>query len=545
MPDERTHRGPHPNETKLKNRKSWKKYLIRTLGLLVPLIFIIVVVAHLWLIPAKVNQEIKRALLKFWDGRVDIEDIHINYFDPIHLTKITFSDKIGREYIRTGKVKMRFEKWPGLHPVVTEIEVEKLHLRLSITDGKFTLPVKNPYKQPRSKKKKLDIHTLSINDIGIILTSPQDATYIYDNLQLLVSKTGGSHNFLLNRKNAGSSESLLAKGKIDLKTFETNLSLQIKHTIQKPETALLFTALNIPHLSAEGGLEADLTITGPLKQPAELKPQGFITLGKWTVAVNDKIIASDLTTKADIKNKYFSFDKITAAVCGGEAVGAFYVELKQDKPTEFNGQVLAENISFIELTSVIDKQEKKAAKGTVTFDYAFSGKTKNLQNLTGEGQIFLDDADISTVPILPHIFNTVGLSELEPLKVSDAECAFTNTGPVVIIQTANVANRFAAVRAEPGGTINLKTKQIDMHVKAVLVKQIDAIIKKIPVIKIINNLKDKLTRLHIQGKWSDPPSKLVKKEPMTDIKEATVGFFQDIIKSGGQITRKIRPKPAE
>ena len=529
------------------NRKCWTKYLTRTFGVLILSVFIIVATIHLWLIPAKVTQQIERALLKFWDGRVNIEDIDINYSDPIHLTKITFSDKTGWEYIRADKVKMQFEKWPGLHPVVTGIEIEKLCIQFAPADGKVALPVKNPYKKPkpRSKKKKLDIRTLSINDIEIILTSPKDTTYIYNNLQLLVNKTGGSHNFLLNRKNAGPSESLLAKGKIDLKTFETNLSLQIKHTVQKPETALLLTALNIPHLSAEGDIEADLTIIGPLKQPAELKPQGFITLDKWTVAVNDKTIASDLTAKADIKNKHFSFNKITAAGCGGEAVGAFYVEIKQDKPTEFNGQVLAENISFEELTSVLGKQESKAAKGTVAFDYAFAGKAKNLQNLTGEGQLFLDDADISTIPILPHIFNTVGLSELEPLKVSDAECAFTNTGPVVTIQTANVANRFAAVRAEPGGTINLKTKQIDMHVKAVLVKQIDAIIKKIPVIKIINNLKDKLTRLHIQGKWSDPPGKLVKKEPMTDIKEATVGFFQDIIKSGGQLTRKIRPKPAE
>ncbi len=532
---------------KQNNRKRWTKYLTRTFGALILSVFIIAVTIHLWLIPAKVTQQIERALLKFWDGRVDIEDIDINYLDPIHLTKVTFSNKTGRECIRADKVEMRFEKWPGLHPVVTGIEIEKLCIQLAPADGKVTLPVKNPYKKPhpRSKKKKLDIRTLSINDIEILSTSPQDTTYIYDNLQLLVNKTGDSHNFLLNRKNAGSSESLLAKGKINLKTFETNLLLQIKHTIQKPETALLFTALNIPHFSAEGGLEADLTITGPLKQPAELKPQGFITLDKWTVAANDKIIASDLTTKADIKNKYFSFDKITATVCGGETVGAFYVELKQDKPTEFNGQVLAENISFEELTSILGKQEKKATKGTVTFDYAFAGKAKDLQNLTGEGQIFLDDADISTIPILPHIFNTVGLSELEPLKVSDAECAFTNTGPVVTIQTANVANRFAAVRAEPGGTINLKTKQIDMHVKAVLVKQIDAVIKKIPVINIINNLKDKLTRLHIQGKWSDPPAELIKKEPITDIKDATVGFFQDIVKSGGQITRKIRPRPVE
>ena len=52
------------------------------------------------------------------------------------------------------------------------------------------------------------------------------------------------------------------------------------------------------------------------------------------------------------------------------------------------------------------------------------------------------------------------------------------------------------------------------------------------------NLQDKLTRLRIRGHWSDPAGKLIKKEPVKDVKEGTVGFLRDVIKSGGELSQQ-------
>ncbi len=530
------------DKRKTQDKKRRTKYLTRTFGVLILSILLIAIIAHFWLIPAKVRWEIEQALLKFWDGQVDIKDIDINYLDPIYLTKVSFLDKTGREYIHTGRVKMVFEKWPSLHPVVTEIEIEKLDLRFSATDGKFTLPFMNPFQQSSGPKKKVDIRKLSINDAEITVTDAQGTKSLYDNLQLLANKKDNFYDFALNRDGSEPSESLLAKGRIDLKTLETEISLQIKHTAQRPEMNLIFAVFNSPRLSAEGKLAMDLAITGCLKQPKALKPEGAINLDGWTVAMDDKTIAENLTTKANVEDRRFDFENIIATACNGSITGSLFLEIKQNQPTEFRGQVLAQNMSFVELTSILGGPGKKATKGTVIFNYIFSGKDKNLQNLTGEGQIFLDDADITVIPIVPYVFRIVGLSQLDLLKMSDAQCTFTTTGPVVTIKTAHIANRFAAIKAEPDGTINLQTKQVNIYVKAVLLKQIDNIIKLIPIINIINNLKDKLTRLNIRGKWSDPPAKLIKKEPIKDIKEATVGFLQDVINSGGQITQEMRKR---
>jgi len=530
------------DKRKNRDKRRWTKYLARILSVLILLILFIAITGHFWLIPAKIHWEIEKALLKFWGGQVDIEDIEINYFGPIYLGKVDFFDRAGRECLHTGRVKMVFEKWPGLHPVVTGIKIEKLCLQFSAYDGKFTLPFINPFQQSPVSKKRVDIRKFTINDAEITVTDALGTKTLYENLQLLAYKKDNFYDFSLKRIGSIPSESLLAKGKFDLKTLETELSLQLKHTVKNPETALAFSALNISNLSADGELEADLTITGCLKEPGGLKPNGIVSFDGWTVAKNDKIIANNLTTKVNVSNGRYILENITANVCEGNVTGSLHAETRQNQPIEFSGQVSAQNMSFIGLTSILGGPGKKATKGTVTFNYNFSCKGKDLQNLTGEGQIFLDDADISVIPIVPYIFNTVGLSQLDPLKMSDAECAFTMTGPVATIKSAHIANRLAAIRAEPGGTINLQTKQINIYVKAVPLKQVDAIIKRVPIVNIVDNIKDKLTRLNIRGNWSDPPSKLIKKEPIKDIKEATVGFLRDVVNSGGQITQEMRKR---
>jgi len=125
-------------------------------------------------------------------------------------------------------------------------------------------------------------------------------------------------------------------------------------------------------------------------------------------------------------------------------------------------------------------------------------------------------------------------------KATDAMVLFRKTGSVVTIDKGQVANRFWAIRVEPGGIVDVQNKTVDMHVVVIPLGQIEDIVRKLPFAELFGRLKDKLTRLKVKGKWSDPASKLVTKEPLTDVKEATVGFIRDVVDSGGQITEKMR-----
>jgi hypothetical protein len=527
---------------KVVNGRRLMKRVFRIYDIVIFAVVLVVVISLLWLVPAVVSWKIQEELSKVWDGRVRIENVRTSYFGPIYLGEVIFYDKTGRGFIQAGGVKIVLKKWPALHPVLAEIEIEKLIARLSTTDGKFSIPVISLYKKSYDFQKKTDIRKFLINNAEVVFTDARNAMSRFDNLKLRVTKENVFYNFTLSRAGSAPPESLLAKGRIDSKTLQTELSLQLQHTVQQPETAPLFAVLNNPEMSAGGKLAADLRITGPLKQPAEMNAIGTINLDEWTILKDNEIIADNLTTQVNVKDQRFDFENITATVFDGNVAGTLHIETKQNRLTGFNGWVSAQKMNFTKVTSILGDPNTKAKKGTLTLNYNFSCNGKNLQNLNGEGQIFLDDADISIMPSITSMFKAIGLAKLDPLKNSDAACIFTSVGPVITIKKAHISNRFAAINVEPGGTINLQTDQIDAHIIAAPIKQVDAIAKNIPLVNIFNNIKNKLIRLRVKGKRTDPPAKLIKKEPIKDIKDATIGFFQDAINNVGQINRQMKKR---
>jgi len=66
-------------------------------------------------------------------------------------------------------------------------------------------------------------------------------------------------------------------------------------------------------------------------------------------------------------------------------------------------------------------------------------------------------------------------------------------------------------------------------------------VRKLPFAEFFGELKDKLTRLKVKGRCSDPASKLITKKPLTDIKEATVSFIREVIDRGTDNRKNAQP----
>jgi len=361
----------------------------------------------------------------------------------------------------------------------------------------------------------------------------------FDNLFLEAVRRQETFDILAIRNVPEDSSSISIKGSVNSKTSEVKLWLEMEHAVKKSEMAVILSALNLAKFSANGRLKANLSITGNIKDPANLQPVGTVNLEDWNISINDKIFASNLVTSASVQNRRFDFGNFKGIACNGAVDGSLYIEAKQNQPIEFNGQFLAQKMSFVELTSLLGGPDRKAAKGSVTLNYSFTAKGGDLQSLSGDGQIFLDDADVTVFPILPYIFNAMGLAKLDPLKMSDAQCTFSMIGPIVKVKSAHIANPFGAIEVEPGGTINLQTGNVDMYVIAVPLRQLDILARRVPLADIVLNLKDKLSRFYVRGHWSSPPAKLITKTPIKDIKEGTVGFLQDVARNGGQFGQEM------
>jgi hypothetical protein len=476
--------------------------------------------------------ESENKVLSKFDTKIEVSDGGISFDD------LAVRDANGVEWLSAKTSRLSFENWPGIRPVLNEIETEGLALQGRLVDGKLRLPVElSSSKSAGPKSEYFDFKKLVVRNASFGLADRKGSKIDCDYLSVQPAGREGFYDIVLTCKGPGERGIISLKGIINPASSEAGLTLEMDHTAQKQETAVVFAALGMPQASAEGKVVADMKIDGHLNKLSELQLKGSAKFDEFVLFIKDKVFANNLVTTAKLDGQRLSFDWFSVVVCKGPVEGSIHVESEKNRPIKLSGQLLAQKMDFAELTSILGERGKKATKGSVTLGYNFSAEGSDMKSLSGNGEVFFDDADITVFPIFPYIFKSVGLSKLDPLRMADVECKFSTAGPVVKIQSAHIANPYAAVVVEPGGTINLQTERIEMYVNAVPLRQIESIIKKLPVLDIVFNLKDKLTRFYIRGNWSDPPTKLITKRPIEDIKDGTVGFLRDVVKNGGHISQ--------
>ncbi|MHC4187431.1 MAG: hypothetical protein ACYSRQ_04480, partial [Planctomycetota bacterium] len=177
-------------------------------------------------------------------------------------------------------------------------------------------------------------------------------------------------------------------------------------------------------------------------------------------------------------------------------------------------------------------------KGTADAEFVFSSKRAEPNSLNGHGYIELNDSDLYSTPLTSHIFTSIGLKDQQLTRMADGVCVFSINGSVITINEAKATSDYGAIVVEPGGTIDLEKNWVDVYVIAVPVRAFRELLNKIPFMSIITNPTDKLTRFRVEGSLSEPPSKLVKKQPFRDIAAGTVSFFKEVINAGGELTDK-------
>ena len=157
------------------------------------------------------------------------------------------------------------------------------------------------------------------------------------------------------------------------------------------------------------------------------------------------------------------------------------------------------------------------------------------ERLIGGGHLAMDDVDLVSVPILPGLLQVMQVLPKGQRGVSDLQAFFVLKDGVVTVDEGKLANPISALAAQRGGTIDLRSKQLDLVVVVVAIKQLRGILKSIPLVNLAVGFKDRLARFQVKGPWDDPPAKLIRKQPVEDLGKGTEEFFTGVIKAGGQI----------
>jgi len=459
----------------------------------------------------------------------------------LQVRHLTACDKAGHQWLDADVVNVTSSRWPGLRPVLTEIETEQLGLRASFTNGKFVIPLSfAANKTAGPKRSYFDIQRITMRNTSVRVAGDKDLKVHFDNLLIEAVKKEGTYDILVSRNVPEGPSTILIKGTVNPVTLAAQLSVQAEHTVKKNETDILLALLNVPlAFQAEGRLTANMQVAGDIRNLASYTPDGMILLKDWAISTKNGTLAEQVNILARLANQRIDLESLTGVSCNGQINGNCYVEIKGQEPIQFGGRLSGTGVNLAKLTNVLATSKRMSA-GTASFQYNFTSSGKQLKSLQAQGLIFLDDADFRVVPVIRHIFQTIGLRNYDPLRMSDATAIFSMNGSTATIKRARLSNPFGAIEAEPNGTINLQTGDMDFHVVAAPLKEIHAVLRRIPIVNLFVNLKDKLSRLHVKGNWSAPPSKLIVKEPLKDIKEGTIDFLRGVVKTGGQFTQAMR-----
>ncbi|MBI5722898.1 MAG: hypothetical protein HZA50_02990, partial [Planctomycetes bacterium] len=186
--------------------------------------------------------------------------------------------------------------------------------------------------------------------------------------------------------------------------------------------------------------------------------------------------------------------------------------------------------------------DTKVARGTGLLEMEFLGGGLELDGLWGKGEFLLENVDLEGVGFYSFMLKLIGVDSTKLGQSNEIEGVFRMAGPAVTFEKGKLTNPEIAMVVEPGGTINLRTKQVDMYI-------VHARLEELRETRPLAELLAMLTRFHVRGAWTDPAGKLVQKETIRDIGRGTAEYFADslagsVIRGSTLVARKVGRKAA-
>lgn len=293
----------------------------------------------------------------------------------------------------------------------------------------------------------------------------------------------------------------------------------------------------------EGWMNFNGTIVVPTKAGGELLEvfQGQIQLDRLVLPLPGLLEFRDISVpKFTVGNADANVPNLSCRSCEGNVRGNAEFSLY---PFTYDLLLDVESVSAAELFRAINPKSEME-KGLVNGRVAISATGISMAGFHLNSLAVAENVDFEVSPIFFSMFRMMGVKPDSVRGTSDLAIAFNIDYPVLTIDKARLANRASAMDVEPGGTINLETGQLDFYVVGGGLNDI-----RIGLLTPSRNLAKHLTRLRVQGHWSDPAEKMVNKAPMTDLAVGTLGFFVDWLKVGGDfgmgILRFFGPPPSQ
>jgi len=131
-------------------KPGWLRRLVNLLAGLVILLILLGLAGKWWIIPQAIRSEVTAELAKYWGGPIELAEVDFSYTGdrPIRMGGLSLRDANGHEWLHVGSVVLALRDWPGPHPYLTAVEVDRIDVRMHEGEGVGDPPLRAPRGEP-------------------------------------------------------------------------------------------------------------------------------------------------------------------------------------------------------------------------------------------------------------------------------------------------------------------------------------------------------------------------------------------------------------
>ena len=486
--------------------------------------------------PEWMRKEILRELEGIWGGNVIIENPRYSPFGPLRIGAISFFDASGHPWARAEQVVLTLDGWPILGSSLREIRAQNLHAAV-LLDPNHPIPLDRSFLSDTGSNL---FGTIRVDHCSVDLIGPKGSRVSYRDLAWQVNPIGDQLQLLLLQNHSDSSDYAFAQLRADPSNGQISGRIELAHTVSPEEIRLAQPFLPFPQtVMAEGLVRTELEFSGTGPDFEDLKVDGTLSISNGTLFdESGSPFLQEVQASVQFSDNWLSAESASGRIGDGTITANLMATWRRFALEEYSGQITLQGVDLARMSFWLPKNFP-LARGTADLDYVFF-RTQAASPVGGYGRLRLADADLMQMPVIPDLFSPLGLPAAGPVTLSDGLLDFTHSGPTLRIDQARIFNSVAALIADPEGTIRLDDGSLDLYVLAVPLQALEDVVSRIPVIRSFNRAANKLVRLHVLGNWSDPPDRLIRKEPLEDIQQGASGLLEDLSRGAADLADRFR-----
>jgi len=451
-----------------RKRRSLLGRLVRLVIYLGLIAAIAAVAVKFYVAPMVIADRVEKSLGEYCLGSVKVGGVEFSYFGPIRAYGLVLRNQAGDKWVDADLATVELEDWPSLHPRITALTLRRPNV--TIYQGEPS-PLTSPAESEPSDL--FDLRDVLVDGATLTLVRVDGRRESLDGLRV----SGSLRDGVWLVEATGGDHAFTGRATYD---------------------------------AAEDG-------------SAALKLTGLATLPGGKANITGNVVAP-----TDPACKFTASLEVIAEAFGGAANCRVDAVVPADGSPRLDIKLVAGEM-YLQAMSTAWRHDEPLDGRLVSMQVSASLTSAGLESVTANGLVLLDDVLVRPGSILDKI-----LLAITPESIAhdhaDVQAVFSLDGPLVTIHSGSVGCELIALDIEPGSTINLETHELNGEVVVVVMKEVTHVLGMLPMMSILADLGDDLTRSSVTGTWDSP---IVVPIPMGRLAGRTVEMIRRFGSPGG------------